>query len=89
MSTDLAAAETESFVGTTIQAGSIIKNSPTLTIYFTVPFAKLPIVVVSPFWPNGGVGYVETITAVGTDQFTVSSGNLAANYSVNWIACAA
>jgi hypothetical protein len=89
MSTELAAAETETFAAGTIQAGSIIKNSPTLTIYFTAPFATVPTVVISPFWPNGSVPNVETITAVSTDQFTVSSSNAAANYSVNWIAFAA
>jgi hypothetical protein len=90
MSTQLAAAETEAFVATTIQAGNVPKNTPTITIPFPRPFATIPIVVISPCLPAGQqVAWVEAIATVSTDQFTVSSGNAAANYSVNWIAYAA
>lgn len=88
MSTELATADSQIFVGKNFQAGSTIKNTTTLTINFDTPFATIPIVVITPFWPNGPVGAWETVTSVSTSQFTVSSANMAANYSVNWIACA-
>jgi hypothetical protein len=93
MSTEtLVAAEPQQFitVGKNVQAGSMVKNSTSLTINFPTPFASVPTVVVSSFWQGatGGVSFAETISAISLDQFTVVSGNAAANYYVNWIACA-
>jgi hypothetical protein len=92
MSNETAVAGSDQIVqlvsGTEMQFGSMIKNSGSIVINFPKPFSRIPTVVVTPFWPNGAVGAIETVTAVSTEQFTVASGNGAANYAVNWIAVA-
>jgi hypothetical protein len=87
MSTELAAAETQPFTATTVQAGSTIKNSPTLTINFPTQFSTIPVVVLSATYQSA-LQSPDIITAVSPSQFTVTSGNMAGNYYVNWIACA-
>lgn len=73
-----------------IQAGTTPKTTPgTLTIPFLKPFTGNPVVVVTPYWAlqSGGVGNVETVVAVTSDNFSVSSQNAApSNYYINWAA---
>lgn len=87
MSTELAAAEIQPFTATAIQAGSIVKNSQTLTINFPRPFNSIPVVALSATYSHG-LQSPDLITAVNTSQFTVNSGNMGGDYYVNWIACA-
>ncbi|MGH3546239.1 MAG: H-type lectin domain-containing protein [Mycobacteriales bacterium] len=59
-----------------------------MTISFPQPFNQIPHVVVTPHWEkqDQGVGNVETISEISTKDFTVVSGNHAANYFLQWIA---
>jgi hypothetical protein len=60
------------------------QNRVDLSISFPATFGTIPAVVVTSEWPNGGLGYVETIYHVSGNGFNVHSGNRAANYFVNW-----
>jgi hypothetical protein len=73
----------------TTQTGSALKNVlGTMTINFPKSFSQIPTVCISPFYQGSGsaVGFVETISSVSLESFTVVSNNSAANYYVNWIA---
>jgi hypothetical protein len=67
-----------------IQHGTVVKNSPSITVYFSNPFPGTPTLEISPQW-TGGVGYAETITDVSSNSFTLTSNNQASNYKVHWI----
>ncbi len=71
-----------------IQSGVFNKTeSGTMTINFPTQFGAPPTVVVSPYWPGTNqVGNIETVTAVTSTSFNVSSGNYGAQYFVNWVA---
>jgi hypothetical protein len=74
---------------TVIQYGKIAKYvAGQIQVQFSKPFASPPTVVVTPYWESqtNAVGYIETVTNVTTESFTVSSSNHASNYYVNWIA---
>lgn len=76
-------------VGPGIQAGTSQKTGQTLQIPFPKPFTGNPVVVVTPYWElqSSWVPTVETIVAVNSENFTVSSGNQApSNYYINWVA---
>lgn len=71
-----------------LETGSVNKGQFRVRVYFSSPFAILPVVVVSPWWdkqPNG-VGYIETITKITLNYFEIVSGNAGENYFVNWMA---
>lgn len=71
-----------------LETGSVNKGQFRVRVYFSSPFASLPVVVVSPWWdkqPNG-VGYIETITKITLNYFEIVSGNSGENYFVNWMA---
>ncbi|MES2554930.1 MAG: H-type lectin domain-containing protein [Bacteroidota bacterium] len=72
----------------TLQNGIVNKLGTTQRVYFTKPFANPPIVMISPWWndANQGVGLVETVTMVTNTYFEITSGNMAPNYFVNWVA---
>ena len=71
-----------------IETGRTAKTDVALTVPLTHPFARPPIVQVSPFWEGqgSGVGHVETIGRVAERSFDVSSDNKASNYYVSWLA---
>ncbi len=71
-----------------IQSGKALKEVYKITIPFPKPFARLPHVVISPLWENSedAVGYIDTITSVSLESFTVVGKNMASNYYVSWIA---
>jgi hypothetical protein len=74
-----------------IKTGLVNKTAAgSLVITFESPFVTMPEIVVSPFWKNSGqgVGYIETITSISLESFTINSGNAASNYFVTWIAIA-
>jgi hypothetical protein len=60
----------------------------TMVIPFGMNFSVQPVVTLTPFWRGSGqqVGAIDTVTALSVDQFSVTSGNAAANYFVNWTA---
>jgi len=57
-----------------------------IEVNFGYTFKEPPLVFLTPEWPAGGVGYVETVMSVDTDKFRLSSNNAAGNYHVNWLA---
>lgn len=74
-----------------IKTGLVNKTAEgPLVITFESPFVTMPEIVVSPFWKNSGqgVGYIETITSISLESFTINSKNAASNYFVTWIAIA-
>src|SRR5271166_5195248 len=67
--------------GQVIAAGKTLKAAVgTIEISFGMTFAEPPFVVVSPNWPNGMVGFIETITSVDRSNCQVESKNAANNY---------
>ena len=68
-----------------VQAGIVNKQGTVQRVYFTRPWLTPPYVFVSP-WYSSGVGNVEFITAVTDNYFEVTSGNMASNYFVSWLA---
>lgn len=82
-------------VGTnfTLQYGRVFKqNNGAQFVPFSSGFTSPPVVVVSPYWLNGGiVGTVETINSIDVNGFVLNSNNSASNikgqpYYVDWIA---
>lgn len=69
-----------------VEWGRFNKTTVRHHVYFAGRFANIPAIVVSPEWPNSGVGHAETIHDTSRDGFGVHSGNRAGNYYVNWIA---
>jgi hypothetical protein len=73
--------------GQVIAAGRTLKAAVgTIEISFGTTFAEPPFVVVSPNWPDGVVGSIETIKAVDRSNCQVNSQNAANNYHVSWVA---
>jgi len=67
--------------------GSIRKIVPgEIEIPFGTTFQKPPMVFLTPYWPNGGVGFIETVVSINTESCTITSKNAAQNYHVNWLA---
>ncbi|SMB87328.1 H-type lectin domain-containing protein [Desulfonispora thiosulfatigenes DSM 11270] len=72
-----------------IDAGSAVKNrTGELNIRFNRRFSSPPIVIVTSYWKGQGsqVSFVDTVTRVNRNGFTVVSDNAASNYYVNWVA---
>lgn len=68
-----------------VQYGYVKKTFPgPLTISFPIAFSSPPCVTVTPFWPNGPVSFVETITDIDKSYFTINSGNSFPNYGITW-----
>jgi hypothetical protein len=76
-------------VSSNIQAGTVNKTAGgTLQVTFPKPFSGTPVVVLTPYWSlqANPVGSIETVVAVTSENFTLSSGNAASTYYVNWVA---
>jgi hypothetical protein len=90
--TKVSKASSAALNGTTVQFGSTFKSTPTQFVPFNQEFSAAPIVVCSPYWPNGAyVSTVETITSIEPNGFVVTSNNSAEAingqpYFINWIA---
>lgn len=72
-----------------VDYGRYRKNQPgKARIRFGFTFPRPPIVVITPYWKDqdSQVSYVETISNITRNGFTVVSDNYADNYYVNWIA---
>jgi hypothetical protein len=70
-----------------VEAGIVNKNGGLQRVYFSKPFEVPPIVLLSPWYDNGGsVGQVDTISNVTTTYFDIASGNAGANFFVSWVA---
>jgi hypothetical protein len=67
--------------------GSITKFAVgKLEIPFGVTFSQPPTVFLTPHWPNGQVGFIETIVSVDKVSCVISSQNAGPNYDVHWLA---
>lgn len=66
------------------------QSSGTIVIPYGMKFKKPPVVSVSPVWittPGDAVNHIETITEIGLDHFSDTSGSFAAsNFYVSWTA---
>ncbi len=70
-----------------VEAGIVNKNGGLQRVYFSKPFEAPPIVLISPWYDNGGsVGQVDTISNVTTSYFDFASGNQGTNFFVSWVA---
>jgi hypothetical protein len=70
-----------------VEAGIVNKNGGLQRVYFSKPFQTPPIVLLSPWYDNGGgVGQVDTISNVTTSYFDLASGNQGTNFFVSWVA---
>lgn len=75
--------------GTAFETGIVNKTGGgKQRVYFSQPFDVEPTVMLSPWWKdnNAQVGRIETVTKVTTDYFEYTSGNVASNYFVHWMA---
>jgi hypothetical protein len=69
------------------QVFQLNKTGTSLTVTFNPPFAKPPVVIVTPSLIGGSsMDHVETVTAISTTGATIVSGNSGANYFVNVLA---
>ncbi len=72
-----------------IQHGIWEKNGLATTVTFNPPFSSIPTVVISPYYPGGAVGAIETIVSITPSTFEVTSANTSTPgfpYSITWIA---
>jgi hypothetical protein len=75
--------------GQLIQAGYVNKrNEGDLMVRFPSNFrlGTTPVVTLTPNWPEGQVGYIETLLGVSDLYFKFTSENAKDNYYVAWTA---